>query len=197
MGEKPYACKHCNQFFSRSSSCKQHERTHTGEKPYACKHCDKCFSDPSACKQHEEMHTGEKPYKCKHWNKCFNKSSNCRRHEQNHTGEKPYACKHCNKGFSRSSDCKRHEEIHVRDSSLNHEQHDQRFELRHVLDPATSQGGKMFSLREENSSRVETLTSWIYEEELSNKTLSSAEAQGFFSGRDNLTEQCECRHWTA
>ena len=38
----------------------------------------------------------------------------------------------------------------------------------------------MFSLREENSSRVETLTSWIYEEELSNKTLSSAEAQGFF-----------------
>ena len=157
-----------------------------------CKHCDKCFSNPSACKQHERTHTGEKPYLCKHCNKSFNKSSNCRRHEQTHTGERPYTCKHCNKGFSRSSDCKRHEEIHARDSSFKSKQHDQHFHQRHVPESAATHAGKasdMFSLREESSSEVESFSCWIYLEEFSNETMSSADAQGrpqgVFSGREH------------
>ena len=54
---------------------------------------------------------------------------------------------------------------------------------------AATHSGKMsnilFSFSEESSSEVESSTCWIYQEELSNETLFYAEAQGFFSGREN------------
>ena len=109
----PYLCKHCNKCFSRSSVCKEHERTHTGVKPYTCKHCKKCFSNLGNCKKHERTHTGVKPYTCKHCKKCFSDLGNCKQHERTHTGVKPYTCKYCKKCFIRSSDCKRHERTHT------------------------------------------------------------------------------------
>ena len=138
-----YSCKHCNKWFSRSSICKEHERTHTGVKPYTCKHCKKCFSQ----------------------------SGNCKRHERTHTGVKPYTCKHCNKCFRQSSSRKRHEEKHTKDSSLKSIQHGPNLKLRgHLQEPTSTQDSiksGMFSSTEENLSQVESLTCWICQKEFS------------------------------
>ena len=57
MGEKPYACQHCDASYSDSSSLTKHVRTHTGEKPYACKHCDAAFSQSGTLAKHSIVHT--------------------------------------------------------------------------------------------------------------------------------------------
>ena len=144
--------------------------------PYSCKHCKKCFRRSSSCKQHERTHTGEKPYSCKYCKKDFSTSSDCKKHERTHTGEKPYSCKHCKKCFNQLSSCKRHEETqHAIDSSLKHKQRDQHYQLkRHLQESATTQGGKKDSmllfLTEENSSQVEIHTCWICQKDFSNET---------------------------
>ena len=138
-GIKPHKCKYCDKCFTRSSNCKQQERTHEAVKPYKCKYCDKSFS-----KEHELTHSGIKPHKCKYCDKRFNRSTHCKEHELIHSVLKPYqckfcdtevlqyyrehavthtgvkrnTCKYCNKSFLRSSTCMWHERTLTQD--LNH-----------------------------------------------------------------------------
>ena len=108
-GGKPHKCNHCDKRFRFSSTCKNHERTHTGEKPHKCKYCDKWFSRSSNCKRHERTHTGEKPYKCKYCGKWFIQSSNFKIHEQRHTGE----MQTCGKSFCQLGILKEHKQAHL------------------------------------------------------------------------------------
>ena len=74
--------------FSRSSSLKEHERTHTGEMPFRCSKYNKIFSITGQLKEHERTHTGEKPFKCTNCDKSFLTYSP---RDQTHTREKPFS----------------------------------------------------------------------------------------------------------
>lgn len=52
---RAYVCESCSKEFSRPSSLKIHEHSHTGEKPYICPRagCEKAFSVRSNMKRHE------------------------------------------------------------------------------------------------------------------------------------------------
>ncbi|KZT43640.1 hypothetical protein SISSUDRAFT_978343, partial [Sistotremastrum suecicum HHB10207 ss-3] len=53
---------------------------------HACPYCDKMFSRPSSLKIHENSHTGAKPHKCPYPNcgRHFSVMSNMRRHQRTH-----------------------------------------------------------------------------------------------------------------
>ncbi len=63
-GERPFKCGYCEQVFTVSWCCAEHERRHTGEKPYKCDWCDKSFVKRGLLVKHVLTHTGEKPYTC-------------------------------------------------------------------------------------------------------------------------------------
>ena len=108
-GEKTFKCKKCDKCFSRSSSLKEHERTHTEEKPFNCSKCYKSFSIATHLKEYERTHMGEKPFKCTNCNKSFSISSYLKNHEKIQSGEIPCKCRNRDKNFSTSWYLETHE----------------------------------------------------------------------------------------
>ncbi|CAL4122130.1 unnamed protein product, partial [Meganyctiphanes norvegica] len=97
VGEKPYQCSICENFFSTKSSISIHMMTHTGEKPYQCKMCDEAFPRNIDLIYHLKLHTGEKSYKCSQCDKKFYKKYNLACHLITHNAKKQYQCSHCDK----------------------------------------------------------------------------------------------------
>ena len=78
-GEKPVKCTKCDKCFSRSSSLKEHERTHTEEKTFNCSKCDKGFSKSDHIKTLANPHC--RPFKCTLWIEIFG-TTGCSRAEK-------------------------------------------------------------------------------------------------------------------
>jgi uncharacterized Zn-finger protein len=59
--QERYICTTCNKAFSRPSSLRIHNYSHTGEKPFRCSvaECGKAFSVRSNMKRHERGCHGE------------------------------------------------------------------------------------------------------------------------------------------
>ncbi|PWN41682.1 hypothetical protein IE81DRAFT_291481, partial [Ceraceosorus guamensis] len=55
-GTLKYMCVWCFKRFSRPSSLRIHEHSHTGEKPFVCKEvgCGRCFSVHSNLRRHQK-----------------------------------------------------------------------------------------------------------------------------------------------
>ena len=62
---RSFQCTLCVRKFTRSTSLRQHIRTHTGEMPYSCSVCGKAFARPMNCKRHEMLHSGGKSFVCR------------------------------------------------------------------------------------------------------------------------------------
>ena len=59
-----FRCTLCFKEFTRSTSLRQHQRSHTNERPFSCSVCEKAFARSTDCKRHEKTHSGEKKFSC-------------------------------------------------------------------------------------------------------------------------------------
>ena len=60
-----FQCTLCSKKFTRSTSLREHQRSHTDERPYTCSLCGKAFARSMDCKRHEKLHSGEKTFLCR------------------------------------------------------------------------------------------------------------------------------------
>lgn len=112
-GRRAYICKvkDCMKIFNHLSSLIKHERIHRGERPYACKVCDQKFVQSSNLRRHEKTHTGEKSFACPQCDKKFSTASNLRQHAQIHkeeTNRKHYECTTCGRSYLYLSSLNKH-----------------------------------------------------------------------------------------
>ena len=66
-----------------------------------CSNYDKKFTKQSSLKVHNLTHTGEKPFACSKYDKKFTKQGSLKVHNLTHTGEKSFACSKCDKKFAK------------------------------------------------------------------------------------------------
>ena len=78
-GEKPFKCTKRDKCFSRPSSLKEHERTHTEEKTFNGSKCDKSFSKSDHIKTLANPYC--RPLKCTLWIEIFG-TTGCSRAEK-------------------------------------------------------------------------------------------------------------------
>lgn len=60
----PHQCSVCSKTFTRGTTLREHERSHTNEKPYKCTTCEKGFSRRKDCRRHELLHTNVRKFCC-------------------------------------------------------------------------------------------------------------------------------------
>ncbi|KAF7895403.1 hypothetical protein EAF00_007217 [Botryotinia globosa] len=64
----PHRCNVCSKTFTRGTTLREHERSHTNERPYQCSTCKKDFSRHKDCRRHELLHAKAKKFQCGGWN---------------------------------------------------------------------------------------------------------------------------------
>ena len=63
-GVASFQCRQCPKQFTRSSTLREHARTHTNEHPFPCSICKKTFVRLKDRNRHENLPTGEKKFVC-------------------------------------------------------------------------------------------------------------------------------------
>lgn len=59
-----HECDFCEKRFTRSTTLREHKRTHTNERPFSCSQCPMSFARNKDKNRHEELHGGEKQLIC-------------------------------------------------------------------------------------------------------------------------------------
>ncbi|KAE9376336.1 hypothetical protein N431DRAFT_331300, partial [Stipitochalara longipes BDJ] len=59
-----HECNTCGERFTRSTTLREHARTHNNERPYPCSECPKAFARNKDRIRHEALHGGEKIFLC-------------------------------------------------------------------------------------------------------------------------------------
>ncbi|KAI8389451.1 hypothetical protein BD560DRAFT_79086 [Blakeslea trispora] len=78
--DRPYACTHCHQTFSRTHNLKSHLATHSAIRPFQCGTCLHYFRRQHDLKRHQKLHTGERPYVCGNCRRSFARLDALNRH---------------------------------------------------------------------------------------------------------------------
>jgi hypothetical protein len=60
-----HECRTCGERFTRSTTLREHSRTHTDERPFPCSKCSKTFARKKDKIRHENLHLGEKTFYCR------------------------------------------------------------------------------------------------------------------------------------
>jgi uncharacterized Zn-finger protein len=97
IGQRVYACPHCDKVFGNRHHLTSHVVTHTGEKNFPCRKCGKCFGRKSTLRAHMTTHTGTSNFMCPLCEKACNDNNSLEEHMRMHTGEKPFVCTICSK----------------------------------------------------------------------------------------------------
>ncbi|KAJ1920430.1 hypothetical protein IWQ60_006999 [Tieghemiomyces parasiticus] len=82
---KTFTCAYqdCSKTFSKSSSVRSHEMTHTDKRPYLCDDCQKPFGRNHDLQRHMTTHKPEKEYQCDYCNVRFSRQDALHRHRRN------------------------------------------------------------------------------------------------------------------
>lgn len=107
--ERSGQCSVCLKTFP---DLEAHMRKHTGEKPFACKLCDQAFASKRSLSNHVGFkHKNASKFKCSlgECTRTFPTAMMLEFHLlKQHTNHTPYVCHHCSRGFFRTSDLSRH-----------------------------------------------------------------------------------------
>lgn len=145
-----YQCRFCPYTSHCKWRVGRHERTHSGFRPFACPHCGQRFTESSSLKRHLRLRSKKGfcelrkrdsqqgspaarrpqqpqpqqqcdpgPFVCADCGKGFTRKSGLDFHQLRHTQERPYACRVCQRGFADPGNASRHEKtVHGRQYPL-------------------------------------------------------------------------------
>ncbi|XP_061727794.1 zinc finger protein 287-like [Cydia pomonella] len=115
-----YICGICSKRFIDNDACVEHLLKHTSVKSYACKICDEKFSRKYELYSHENMHLNrkppEQPNSCDICNQEFWQPSLLSNHKRTHVVEKPYQCDICKTKFATKCGLNKHKKKHFKSS---------------------------------------------------------------------------------
>ena len=74
-----FKCDQCPKQFTRSSTLREHARTHSNHRPFMCRVCGKTFVRLKDRNRHDALHTGEKKFTCTGGRPTFFESWGCGR----------------------------------------------------------------------------------------------------------------------